>query len=102
MAILRNPMLSLIICVIVGGAYLSWYTDMGGPIVQVAKASAIEFWKQMLAKLKNYGWDLEPLFDGSLIRQAEARIKNIIHEPAQQVEEEPIKMEDMKIDRDSE
>ena len=90
MAILRNPMLTMLLLMALGATYLVWYTNMGGPILQVVKVSSQEFGRQFNDQLKERG------FDTSQIRQqVAAKIATIFRpqERNQDSRREDIQME---------
>jgi protein SEY1 len=57
MAILRNPLLTMMLLMVLGATYLIWYTNMGGPVLQVVKVSTQEFGRQVNDQLKERGFD---------------------------------------------
>lgn len=59
MAILRNPLLTLLLAIILGLSYLTWYTNMTGPVLQIALAGATEFGRQTKSLLKEKGFDAD-------------------------------------------
>ncbi|KAJ3368316.1 Dynamin-like GTPase that mediates homotypic ER fusion [Kappamyces sp. JEL0680] len=56
-AILRNPMLTLMLLVSAAVTYLIFYTNMGGPVLQIAKATVGEMANQAKDQLKLRGVD---------------------------------------------
>ena len=62
LAILRNPLLTLTLAMIVGGLYLIYYTQMGRPALQVVKATANEIFHQTKEELRKRGLDSDHIY----------------------------------------
>lgn len=56
-AIVRNPMLTILLILFLSISYFIWYTNMTGPVVQIARASASELGNQVGEQIKIRGYD---------------------------------------------
>ncbi|KAI8902504.1 root hair defective 3 GTP-binding protein [Globomyces pollinis-pini] len=65
LAILRNPLFTLITLLSIGSVYFLWYTSMGGPVLQIAKATTGEFYKQGKEQLRARGIEIDEYIDGT-------------------------------------
>ena len=63
LAILRNPLLTLVLVMVIGGFYLIYYTQMGDPAIKIVKATANEIFKQIKEELKKRGMDSQSLHE---------------------------------------
>jgi hypothetical protein len=88
MAILRNPLLTMMLLMVLGATYLIWYTNMGGPVLQVVKVSTQEFVRQINDQLKERGFDAI-----QIKQQVTAKIATLLHpnEDVDEIQLEPLK-----------
>ncbi|KAJ3273763.1 Dynamin-like GTPase that mediates homotypic ER fusion [Terramyces sp. JEL0728] len=88
LAILRNPMLTLLLLIALGTSYLIYYTQMGGPVLQVVKASTREVGNQVKEQLKASGYDLD-----TIIPSARDYVSNFVNGTQPQAGGDEIEME---------
>jgi hypothetical protein len=90
MTILRNPLLTIVFVLAMGITYLVWFTNMTGPVLQVAKAGTKEFWTQAKGQLKERGFDV----DNYSVQEIHTRLSgllNQVHVPkSEEVEMKPL------------
>ncbi|KAJ3258360.1 Dynamin-like GTPase that mediates homotypic ER fusion [Boothiomyces macroporosus] len=88
LAILRNPLLTLLFLIAIATSYLIYYTKMGGPVLQVVKASTREVGNQVKEQLKSSGYDLD-----TMIPSAKDYISKIVNGTQPQAGGDEIEME---------
>jgi hypothetical protein len=92
LTILRNPMLTILFMLALGISYFVWKTNMSGPVIQIAKATAFEIGNQTKVALKEKGFDMNEIQGKISAKVSEAL--NQIHKP--QKEEQPLEMTPLK------
>jgi hypothetical protein len=89
MMVLRNPILTLLVILIVTVSYMAYYTGMSHPILQIVKATFQESWNQTKGLLKEKGFDIDALIDLESARQFFDGLYDI-HTPPNEIEMEDI------------
>ena len=92
LAIIRNPLLTAFLLMFLGGVYVIWYTNLGGPFLQIVKATTGEVVTQANSELKKRGLDSE-----AIIESVKAKAKEfLIYDDGTRQRKEGIELKAMK------
>lgn len=69
MVLFRYPWLSVFLVIIAATAYTLYANNLASPAVSIARATLCEVGRQVQAKLREKGINIDPILDGTFIRQ---------------------------------